>query len=284
MPPRTVTTARQRRLGTELRKMREAAGYNAREAAAILGIDHTKISQVETARFGVSADRVRTLAGAYKCDDQAYIDALVAMATNRTRGWWEEYRGVLHPGFLDVAELEHHSAYLRTYQIAHIPGIAQTEDYAHAVFKFGAPHRMSKKEAEARVGHRVQRAKILDRDSPFEYEALVHEAALRMRFGGRDVARAQLRRLLELTDRSNFTLRVVPFGSDGFAGSGQAVLYAGGPVPQLDTVHLDSMLEPVFLDAEEHLAIYRNMFSKMERRALSAKGSRDFIAGIIHDL
>jgi hypothetical protein len=105
-----------------------------------------------------------------------------------------------------------------------------------------------------------------------------------MRFGGRDVARAQLEHLLELTERSNFALRVVPFESDGFAGSGQAVLYAGGPVPQLDTVHLDSMLEPVFLDAEEHLAVYRNMFSKMERRALSARSSRDFITGIIHDL
>lgn len=264
--------------------MREAAGYNAREAAALLGIDHTKISQVETARFGVSADRVRTLASAYKCRDQAYVDALVAMAADRTKGWWEEYRGVLHPGFLDVAELEHHSTYLHTYQIAHVPGIAQTEAYAHAVFTFGAPHRMSKRETEARVEHRVQRVKILDRDGSFEYKALVHEAALRMRFGGRDVTRAQLEHLLELTDRTNFTLRVVPFEADGFAGAGQAVLYAGGPVPQLDTVHLDSMLGPVFLDTEEHLEVYRNMFSKMEKRSLGIRSSRDFVRNIIREL
>ncbi|PJE99472.1 transcriptional regulator [Streptomyces carminius] len=284
MPPRTVTTARQRRLGAELRKMREAAGHNAREAAALLSIDHTKISQVETARFGVSAERVRTLANAYKCDDQAYVEALAAMATDRSKGWWEEYRGVLHPGLLDVAELEHHSRYLHTYQIAHVPGIAQTEAYAYAVFRFGNHPRMTKREAEARVEHRVQRVKILDRDEPFDYKALVHEAALRMRFGGRDVARAQLEHLLGMTERPNFALRVVPFSTDGFAGSGQAVLYAGGPVPQLDTVHLDSMLEPVFLDTEEHLEVYRTMFSRMEKRALSIRSSRELVRNIIHDL
>ncbi len=74
MPPRTVTTARQRRLGAELRRLREAAGHNSREAAALLGIDHTKVSHMETARFGVSGDRIRALACVYGCDDQAHIE------------------------------------------------------------------------------------------------------------------------------------------------------------------------------------------------------------------
>lgn len=261
--------------------MREASGYNAREAAALLGLDHTKISQVETARFGVSAERVRFLASAYGCEDQAYVEALVAMATERTRGWWEKYRGVLSPGFLDVAELEHQSSYLHTYQIAHIPGIAQTEEYADAVFEFGSPHRLSKEQKEARVEHRIQRAKILDREEPFEYTALVHEAALRMRFGGRGVLRSQLDHLLTLSDHPRFTVRVIPFDTDGFAGSGQAVLYAGGPVPQLDTVHLDSTLGPVFLDAETQLRSYRSMLSRMEKRALGIRKSRDFIKEVI---
>ncbi|WP_093850937.1 helix-turn-helix domain-containing protein [Streptomyces pini] len=284
MPPRTVTTARQRRLGTELRKMREAAGYNAREAAAILGIDHTKISQVETARFGVSADRVRFLASAYGCEDQAYVESLVSMAKDRTKGWWEKYRGILSPGFLDVAELEHHSAYLHTYQITHVPGIAQTEEYAQAVFEFGSPYRLSREQKEARVEHRIQRANILDREEPFEYKALVHEAALRMRFGGREVTRSQLDHLVDMSEHPRFSVRVIPFEADGFAGSGQAVLYAGGPVEQLDTVHLDSTLGPVFLDADTHLKAYRSMFSRMEKRALSVRKSRDFIREVIQQL
>ncbi|MEE1939587.1 helix-turn-helix transcriptional regulator [Streptomyces sp. TRM 70361] len=278
-----MTTARQRRLGAELRKMREAAGYNAREAAAVLGIDHTKISHMETARFGVSAERVRTLAGAYKCDDQAYVEALAAMATDRTKGWWEEYRGILPAGFLDVTELEHHSTYLRTYQIAHIPGIAQTEDYARAVFELTFP-RPPKRDAEIMIEHRSRRAKILEREEDFEYMALIHEAALRVRFGGPDVTRTQLHHLLGMFDHPRFTARIIPFEADGIAGAGQAVLYAGGPVPQLDTVQLDSAHGAVFLDAEAQLNAYRQLLFAMEKRALGVKKSRDLIRDIANQL
>ncbi|WP_277994210.1 hypothetical protein [Streptomyces sp. MST-110588] len=31
------------------------------------------------------------------------------MAGSRKGGWWEEYRGQIPPGFLDVAELEHYA-------------------------------------------------------------------------------------------------------------------------------------------------------------------------------
>jgi len=283
MPPRTVTTARQRRLGAELRKMREAAGYNAREAAAVLGIDHTKISHMETARFGVSAERVRTLASAYKCDDQAYVEALVAMATERGKGWWEEYRGILPAGFLDVTELEHHATYLHTYQIVHIPGIVQTEDYTRAVFEFGFP-RLSKRDTEVMLAHRSQRARVLEQDNLSDYTALIHEAALRMRFGGREATRAQLNHLLEVSEHPKVTVRVIPFASDGVAGSGQAVLYAGGPAPQLDTVHLDSTHGAIFLDAEAQLKAYRQLLSAMEKRALGVRKSRDLIRDAMHQL
>src|SRR4051794_20205187 len=99
--PRTAPTARQRRLGTELRKMREHAGMNVAQAAQQLGVDRTRISNTEAGRFGVSEERVRALAGIYSCGDQAYVDALVAMAAERVQGWWEEYRGKLSVSSLD---------------------------------------------------------------------------------------------------------------------------------------------------------------------------------------
>ncbi|MGA4841272.1 helix-turn-helix domain-containing protein [Streptomyces sp. G45] len=283
MPPRTVTTARQRRLGAELRKMREAAGLNAREAAAQLGIDHTKISHMETARFGVGADRLRVLASSYGCTDQTYVDALIAMATERDRGWWEQYRGILPAGFLDLTELEHKATYLRTYQIAHLPGLTQTEDYARAVFEFTFP-RLAQEDIETRIAHRMKRAQILNRDDGVQFTAVIHEAALRMRFGGRALARKQLDHLLSLSEQENCTIRVLTFDADGFAGSGQAVLLAGGPVPQLDTVHLDSAHGALLLDSEAQLKAYRDLLTAMEERTLSVKQSRDLIREIAHTL
>jgi hypothetical protein len=137
---------------------------------------------------------------------------------------------------------------------------------------------------EARISHRRQRAKILDREAAPIFTALVHEAALRMRFGGNQTMRNQLDHLLELSERPNCSVRVLPLDTDGFAGSGQAVLYAGGVVPQLDTVHLDSAHGAIFLDASAQLKAYRDLLSAMERRTLGVKKSRDAIRDLAQQL
>ncbi|WP_436737925.1 helix-turn-helix domain-containing protein [Streptomyces sp. BBFR102] len=278
-----MTTARQRRLGAELRKMREAAGLNAREAAALLGIDHTKISHMETARSGVGSDRLRVLANSYGCCDEPYLQALLAMVAERERGWWEEYRGTLPAGFLDLTELEAKAKSLRTYQIAHLPGLTQTEGYARAVFDFTFP-RLDEEHVGARVEHRMRRAEILDADGGPHFSAVVHEAALRMRFGGPKMARAQLDHLLSLSERPNCTIRVLTFEADGFAGSGQAVLLAEGDVPKLDTVQLDFAHGAAFLDAAAQLDAYRDLLSEMESRSLGVAESRDLIREIARTL
>ncbi len=92
---RREPTARQMRLAVELRRLRDAAGLTAIEAAALLGVSRVQISHIESGLAGVSEERLRRLAAHYSCTDEKFVDALVAMATDRTRGWWEEYRGLL---------------------------------------------------------------------------------------------------------------------------------------------------------------------------------------------
>jgi hypothetical protein len=62
------------------------------------------------------------------------------------------------------------------------------------------------------------------------------------------------------------------------------VLYAEGPVAQLDTVQVDSSHGPDFLHAEAQLAKYRAHLNWMERIALTSAQSRDFIREIANDL
>jgi transcriptional regulator with XRE-family HTH domain len=283
MPPRTVTTARQRRLGAELRRLKEAAGYTSREAAPLLGVDHTKISQMETARFGVSGERVRALAHVYGCDDRNYVDALVKIAEDRTRGWWTEYRETLPADFLDIAELEHHCRSLRTYQIAHIPGLLQTEEHIKAIFSETHPP-LAGIDLDRRIHHRVRRQAILDREWPPPYEAVIHEAALRMQFGGEKVARGQLEHLLTVSERDHVSIRVIPFGAGGFAGSGQSIFYAQGDVSELDTVQLDATHGVVFLDSPTQLRNYRTLLDRMQSKALPPQESRDLIRDIARQL
>ena len=62
MPPRTVLTQRQKRLGSELRRMRTAAGMSAEYAAGLLGVDRSRISNMESGQLGINAERLRKLA------------------------------------------------------------------------------------------------------------------------------------------------------------------------------------------------------------------------------
>lgn len=280
---RTRPTGRQLRLGAELRKLRERAGLTATDAGQLLGVKQNQISNTEAGRIGVSPDRVRTLARHYKCGDPALIEALCEMTGDRKRGWWEEYRELLPAALLDLAEVEHHASRLRGAVTVHIPGLLQTTDHARELFRQVVPE-FSPPDIEHRVSFRIKRQAVLYRDPPTPYRVIIHEAALRMQFGGPTTTRAQIRHLLDMSERDHITLRVLPFAAGGFPGSGQSIFYSHGPVPQLDTVHLDQSHGPVFLDAEAQLAMYRVLLDRLDSRALDPEKSRDAIHDVLRDL
>lgn len=284
MPPRDNPTARQARLGAELRKLRDRAGKTAREAAGLISTDQAKISHMEAGRIGISEERIRKLAAFYSCDDTPLIEALCGIAReHRGQFWWDEYRGILAPGFLDIAELEHHAEYLRCLQPVTVPGTLQKEGYARALFSAVLP-KLPEDEVQARIEHRMRRQAIFDREHPPEFRAIVHEAALRMRVGGRKTAREQLEHLLKASERPEVTLRVIPFTNEDFVDVSQTALYAGGSVAALDTVHVDAPIGGRFMDAAADLSRYRALLDFAEQASLEPDESRSFIHHIAREL
>ncbi|MFD5896838.1 helix-turn-helix domain-containing protein [Streptomyces sp. NPDC060366] len=278
MPPRPYPTARQKRVGIELRKLRERAGLSGSAVAAFLGGERAQVSHLESGRYGVSAERVRRIAAHCSATDKHLVDALADMAEERGKGWWEEYRGVLPPGFLDLAELEHHAAYLRAIQMLNVPGLLQTEAYARELITSGVTN-LPTADIDARVEHRTRRREIFDRPNPPKFEAIIHEAALRMRYSSLDVMRAQLDFLHDASQWPNVTIRIIPFDRQ-ITGSVHSVLYAGAAIPQLDTVQIDSAFHGGHLDAEAQLARYRALLDSLVAISLDADESRKFIQQI----
>ncbi|QFZ76246.1 helix-turn-helix domain-containing protein [Streptomyces fagopyri] len=275
---RREPTARQMRLATELRRLRETAGLSATEAAALLGTSRVQISQIEAGLVGVSEQRLRRFASHYACTDEEFIDALVAMAIDRTRGWWEEYRGLLPTSFLDLSELEHHARFQRHVAILYVPGLLQTEDYSRAVFSSRLPE-LTSDEIEVRIQHRKARQQVT-----IPYEAVIHEAALRIRVGDRATSRVQLARLVEFSEADHVTVRVIPLDLDGFAGASSTMAYVGGPLSRLDTVVRDALHGSAFLDSEAQLDTYRTSFRKVEGASLDPGQSREFIHRLTKEL
>lgn len=284
MPPRAAPTEREARLGAELRKLRDRAGRTANEAAAHIGTDRAKMSNIESGRRGISEERIRKLADFYGCADEPLVNHLCAIAReHRGQHWWERYRGLLPQGSLDVSEAEHHAVTLRGILMLLVPGPFQTEEYARAIFGSAIPP-LSEEEIDVRVAHRIGRFRIFQRISPPPCEAIIHEAALRMRYGGRRIARAQLERLLDISHCPSITLRVIPFALEGVPGHAQSMLYAEGPVPQLDTVQVDTPFGGAFLHTEPDLDKYWRLFRTVSAMALDVEDSRQLIRYIAREM
>jgi transcriptional regulator with XRE-family HTH domain len=279
LPP----TIRQRRLGAELRRLREAADLTATGAGKLLGQSQSRISNIESGGYAVSADRVRAMARAYTCTDEKLIEALTHYTGGRTKGWWEEYRDMLPPGMLDLAELEHHATSMRIATVIHLPGLLQTREHARAVISDVVPP-FSPPEVEHQVSFRIKRQGVLYQDSPVPLTSIIHEAALHMRFGGPDTARDQLKHLLTMSERNNIEVLVIPSGTGTFPGSGQGIIYLSGEVPHLDTIQVDTDSGPDFLDTQPQLARYRLVLDRMAALCLSPGKSRDVIHRTLKDL
>jgi hypothetical protein len=166
---------------------------------------------------------------------------------------------------------------LRAAVVIHIPGLLQTVDHARAVIREAAPP-LRAYEVEHLLSHRMKRQAILYGEHPTPYSVIIHEAALRMEFGGLATVRRQLEHLTAASEMDNVTIRVIPFSDGGtFPGTGQSFSCASGPIPDLDTVQLDVARGCVFLDAETELTKYRATVDRMEKTALDPAKSRAFI-------
>ncbi|MEU8142348.1 DUF5753 domain-containing protein [Nonomuraea sp. NPDC048901] len=113
---------------------------------------------------------------------------------------------------------------IRLYEVALIPGLLQTPDYARAIFQ-GEPGALPD-EVDEDVKVRLQRQTILSRHTPPTLSLILDEGALWRKIGGQEVMRAQLANLLALMARPCITVRVVPLSSGSTAGLGGAFAIA----------------------------------------------------------
>ncbi|GAA2350001.1 helix-turn-helix domain-containing protein [Streptomyces sp. XM4011] len=284
MPPRDLPSAREARLGAELRKLRERAGKAAHEAATWIGTDRAKMSNIESGRRGISETRIRRLTEFYGCEDQRLIGELCAMAREHRGGnWWDAFRGRVPQGNVDMAELEHHATRLRMVHMLLVPGVFQTPGYARAVMGGSVPP-PDEELLAARVALRIRRGELLRGEDPPPCQAIIHEGALRMRYGGRRTAREQLERLLDVAHWPSVELRVIPFSREDIPGHGQSFLYAYGPVTELDTVEVDTPFGGDFLHDASELEKYRKLLEVSERIALDVVESRQLIRFIAREM
>ena len=256
-------------LGGQLRKLREAAGITPDRAGYEIRASRSKISRVEHGRVGFKERDVSDLLTLYGVTDEKVRLHMLTLAQHaNSPGWWARYDDVLPDWFETYVGLEQATSLIRTYELQFVPGLFQTKEYARAVTVLG--HRAAPaEEIDRRVSLRLNRQQILTRpDAVPKIWAVIDESALRLLLGGRDVMRAQLEHLLELTESPQVTLQIMPFDRGGHSAAGGSFAILRFAAPDLpDIVYIQQLTGALYLDRPEEIDHYREVMNSLSAEA-----------------
>jgi transcriptional regulator with XRE-family HTH domain len=285
---------RRRKLGEELRALRDRSGLTSGEAALLVGWHQSKISRIETGRSGVKPEDIRLLLDAYGevvgAQQRALLEALAVSAAGPGpdrgpghRQWWHDYRGLLPQEYRDFISLEAGARSARTVELSVVPGLLQTPDYARAVTR-AALGGLPEPKVDALVAVRLARQSVLRADPPLKLSAVLDEAVLRRQIGGPGVMAAQLRRLVEVARLPQVHLQVLPFSVGGHLGlTGPFVIFSFPNIADLDVVVLDHLTSSLYLERKEDLEAYGAAFRTIQAHALPPQDSSDLISTLADD-
>jgi transcriptional regulator with XRE-family HTH domain len=270
-------TGRRRRLGAELRRLREEAGLTIDRVAEALECSPSKVSRIETGQVSATPRDVRDMLALYRVDDDR-LEAMVQVAREaRQRGWWQTFVDV-PDGVPAYVGLETAATSIDVYMALIVPALLQTADYARAVIGAVRPD-LPRAELDRRVELRLRRQELLERDHPPTMRVLLDDTVLRRPVGGPEVMAAQRRRLLEDADRPAVTLQVLPVDAGAHAGmDGPFTIFGFAAPAEPDVVALDSAADALYLDRPEQVARYRRVFEQLSPAALSPEASAALIA------
>jgi transcriptional regulator with XRE-family HTH domain len=285
MPARRPTpTLRLRRLAAELRRLRAGASLTREEVTEHTGINEATLYRIETAKARPQTRTLMALLELYGVAEADRAELLALSRQSAEQSWLQSFPTELPEPYPTYISFEGEARSLLNYECLFVPGLLQTEDYARAALQRGMPTG-TKEEIQRLVEARIGRQAILTRDPPLRLWTIVDEAALHRPVGGRDVMRAQLRRLAEAAGLPQVTLQVVPYEVGGHPGmAGSFVILQFGEAASSDVVYIESQAGDLFLESETDLSRFKAIFEHLRALALPPDESISLIQRIAREL
>ncbi|GAD86321.1 helix-turn-helix domain-containing protein [Nocardia asteroides NBRC 15531] len=248
-------------LGGQLRKLRESKGITREAAGDAIRGSHAKISRLELGRTGFKERDIR----------ESFFE-LARQASEP--GWWHRYSDLLPSWFSTYLGLEQAASQIRTYEAQLVPGLLQTPEYTRAMVTLG----FDDADTERRVQVRQRRQDVLHRPEPPVVWAVIDEAVLHRPVGGREVHRAQLRYLAEMSAMPNVTVQVLPYSAGGPAAAGSSFSILRFAEPELpDIVYLEQLTSALYLERRQDLALYLSVMDQLSVQAERPDRSREIL-------
>ncbi len=273
---------KRRKLRSALRKARESARLTQREAAHELDWSLSKLIRIEAGAQGLSVTDLAALLNLYRVTDEDIVaDLKMAARGSRGQSQWSGYRDIVSPQFVRYLDHESIASSLRVFHPFLIPGLLHTETYAAELL--GAH---PEPERALRISElRMERQDRLFAQRDLEFSFIVDEEALHRWIGGRTGMRLQLQHLLDMSERPNVSIHIVPFSAGAHPGlRGPFILLdldeTGDEILFLESVSGDQLVR----DEPERIAEYAAYFEELRELALPGERGSTLIKELIRRL
>lgn len=205
-----------RRLRGELRAARAESGMTREAAAADLDWSLSKLVRIETGDQGVSVTDLRALLQLYRVMDKNTIQELTELArASRGQTWWGSYRDVVSKPYGQLLGFEGSASEVRTFHPLNVPGLLHTDDYAFESLRVQIPEERARRIVDLRM---ERQERFFEQSKPPHAIFILCEEALYRWIGGAAVMRRQLQSLLDISDRANVSIRLIPFKAGAHPG------------------------------------------------------------------
>jgi transcriptional regulator with XRE-family HTH domain len=260
---------RRRRLGIELRQLREDAELTIEQVAARLEVSDSKISRIENGQVSATPRDVRDMATLYGVTGQRLENLKQLARETREKPWWSDYSD-LQP---DAAAFEAEASTLLMFAPMLVPGLLQTPDYARAVLReilFDLPPDA----IERRVEFRMERQAHLAESSPPKLWVVIDEAILHRMVGDPVTMHDQLKVLVEKARLPHVTLQLLRFSGGAHAGLDGPFTVIRFPEPtDRDMIYFEHTGWEHYLDEPKAISLHLSMFDHIRAAALKPDDS-----------
>lgn len=272
-------TVRRRRLGSEIKRLREIERVSGSALAKRIGTSQPQLSRVENARGQLTAAQLEKMIKVFGVDERKAEELRTLRRDGDVLGWWEQYSDLLPDNIELLIGLEAGAAWEQTYEDAFIPGLLQTPEYARAVISSAAPYLRSA-DVPRLVQLRTARQQRLTA-TDFRLTAVINEAALHRWVGGREAMHAQLRHLRDARHNATVEVLVLPYEAGEHPAQGQSFILLTFPEPEDPAiVFLDYAHSSGFLEKAPEIRQHTSVFGVVTSKALNPDDSMRKIAEI----
>ncbi|KJS59702.1 helix-turn-helix domain-containing protein [Streptomyces rubellomurinus] len=279
-------TPRRRRLGTEIRRAREALGWSLEEAAQHLGYKAlSTVSKIENGTQGVKLQVLPHFFEILQINDEARREQWRELVRRAGEpDWHQRYQGVVEDPLSDYLTEIEEALDLFHWNSGALHGLLQIPSYERAIVE-GSRAWTTADDIERFLAMRTEHRQAMAKRKPaLRIWSVIPEGLLRQEVGGRAVAQAQVEHLIDLLKSDpNTTIQVLPLSAGAHAGmDGPFMLmsFATGN----DTVTIEATRARLHLTDPESVEVYRTTSSHLKSDALGQKASLSLLKTIAKEL